>query len=90
MAHCFPCQPILNPEHWVNLSKDNEAMEDKDIFESLVRSLKYQTMSLKDDVLYSKKIINIFSKMRRVFWSLRAYGSLERPENMPKTRPGFC
>jgi len=47
-------------------------MEDKDIFESSVRSLKYQIMSLKDNVPYSEKIINIFSKMRLLvfesFW----------------------
>jgi hypothetical protein len=64
-------------------------MEDKNIFGSLVRSLKYQTTSLKDDVPYSEKIINIFLKMR-IFWSLRAFGSFERPEKMPKTRPRFC
>jgi hypothetical protein len=80
---------MLNPEYWVNLSKENKSMEDKDIFESSVRSLKYQIMSLKDNVPYSEKIINIFSKMH-VFWSLRAFGSFERPEKMPKTRPGFC
>ena len=60
MVHCFPHQTMLNPEYWVNLSKDNKSIEDKDIFESSVRSLKYQTISPKDNVPYSEKIFNIF------------------------------